>query len=396
MKNNDILYVLPSIAASLLITATKMVNTPLIRSRDTIIKCYHEGLVHITKNEETCDAIMNSQEMYASNKFSSYGIHERCFFFAGIPDFANVCLNCNPKPKLTAIRLKLPYEKLAEFDERSANDGAISYKGNLDLSDAMIEKIYLGLKEKDGELSYEEISAKEYENYQLNLSYEKTKIVSSKLAFKIKGFMTGLRKDFELLVKELKSEKSGLILNRDYMSENADLFTKTEEIPVQEIKMEDEKQTVLDIMKSYIVIDNNQINEMSSVVKLMTALNDPSEPISKQNKEMVKGELIKSIAINRYRDLNNNKKMAFSTNNTITPEMNEEDISNVLFTNLVNGDIAKCYELLDYPTVLFASCKAFTRSQATNNDNEDIRVSYLTNQIDEYNKNVLNQTQHEY
>ena len=393
MKDDDILYVLPSIAMSLVTTATKMVNTPLIESRDTIIKSYHEGLIHIT-SEDTCDAIMQSQEMYASSRFASYGIHKRCFFFAGIPDFVNVCLNCHPEQKLTAIRLKLPYEKLAEFDYRSANDGAISYKGNLDLRDAVVEKVYLGLKEKEGELYYDEISAQEYANYQLNLSPSKTKVVSNKLAFKVRGLMAGLRKDLELVMNSLKDESSGFrLLKRDYASENADLFEKTEEIPVAEILSARKSATVLDTMRSYIVTDNNQINEMSSAIKLFSALNNPNEQVSKED---VKGELLKSFVINRYRDINNGKRFEFATDSNITPEMNEEDMSSVLFTNLVNGDISKCYELLNYPTVLFAACKSFAKSQTAYGYQEDVRVSHLTSQIDEYNKNNLKPTQVEY
>jgi hypothetical protein len=55
-----------------------------------------------------------------------------------------------PSVTLTAVRLTLPYEKLAEFDRRGMNDGAITYKGDLSLEGAQVEKVRLGLKERDG------------------------------------------------------------------------------------------------------------------------------------------------------------------------------------------------------------------------------------------------------
>jgi hypothetical protein len=71
MKNDDCLYVLPSMAISVFACYTKAIQYPLFESRHTVLKSYSEGLYHITR-EEAADKIIESQEMYASSRFASF------------------------------------------------------------------------------------------------------------------------------------------------------------------------------------------------------------------------------------------------------------------------------------------------------------------------------------
>jgi hypothetical protein len=48
MKNDDSLYVLPSMAISVFACYTKAIQYPLFESRHTVLKSYSEGLYHIT------------------------------------------------------------------------------------------------------------------------------------------------------------------------------------------------------------------------------------------------------------------------------------------------------------------------------------------------------------
>lgn len=228
--NIDNFKIIPAFAVSPLLVADKFVHSPLISSRDTIMRSYQEGLIHFTSNEAV-DSIIKSKKMHPSNMFSSYGA-KKCFFFAGIPDIGTMCINIEIAKTMTALRVKLPYEELVKFNLRDS-DGAVSYKGNLDLSNAILEKVRFGLKEKEGNLYYSEITEEEYNNYKLDVSPTKQKIINNKLAYNIYANVQGLKKEWNNFTNKLRSfmrdESSGLNMNTRtyYASENSDLFEKS-------------------------------------------------------------------------------------------------------------------------------------------------------------------------
>lgn len=370
MDDKDFLYVLPSFAVSIFSAGTKMVNNPLIQSRESIIKCYHQGLYHIT-SDDAADKIISSNEVRASSRFASYSIHKRAFFFAGIPEFDNVCVNGTAGKTLTAVRVKLPYEKLAEFDQRSINDGAISYKGDLSLEGATVEKVRLGLKEKDGQLMYEEITEEEFKNYEVNLSPEKNKIVQNNLSLKIRSLITGMRKEYEIFKenfnKFLNDEKSGIKLTKETRQEliekNQDLFEHTTEIPVQEINNQEQ------IINMY-----NQI-------------------IATEDKNDIKSELLKGIVSKEITDINKGIPVN-TTVASITPGMNEKQTYDAIYTNLCNGSIKECYELLDNPVILFTACRVYYQNKSDKQSGQNLndpRSEFLNQEIQTYNDSIKNQ-----
>lgn len=377
MKNDDLLYVLPSASISVFASLTKSIQFPLFQSRETVLRSYSEGLYHIT-SDEAADKIIASQELHASGRFTSYDIHKRCFFFGGVPDFENVCLNVTPGVTLTAVRVMLPYEELANFDYRGMNDGAITCRGDLSLANAKVEKVRLGLKERDGELYYSPISEEEYQNYKLNISEDKQKIVNSKLAFKLRGFASGLRREFELFTQNMgkfahdliHDEKSGFILDKraHYVDKNSDLFEHTDEIPIVEI------------------------SEHEQALNMFNSLNDSSVQTYQvgnnifNNKDDVKAELLKGVVSSVVTSIQEGSFVP-SSDSVIRPGMSDKDISSVLYSNIFNGKIEECYNLLDNPNVLFSVCKSYIQN---NNKTKisDPRVDFLNQEIDSFNANL--------
>ena len=353
MKDDDLLYVLPSTAISVFASLTKSIQYPLFESRNTVLRSYSEGLYHIT-TDEVADKIIESQEVHASSRFASYGIHKRCFFFGGVPDFENVCLNVTPGVTLTAVRVMFPYEKLAEFDRRGMNDGAITYKGDLSLEGAKVEKVRLGLKERDGELYYAPISEEEYQNYKLNVSSEKESLISNKLAFKLRSYISGMRREFDLFKENIggkfheliNDEASGIRLpktRKDYVEENSDLFEHTDEIPVVEINQEEEAinlySSLMDVNNTSYQVGNNVFN----------------------NKNDVKSELLKSVVDSVVSSLN--EGVMINNKSEIIPGMSDKDIKDVLYTKICEGKIEDCYNLLDNSVVLFSVCRSYIQNK---------------------------------
>jgi hypothetical protein len=380
MKDDDLLYVLPSTAISVFASFTKSIQYPLFESRNTVLKSYSEGLYHIT-TDEAADKIIESQELYASSRFTSYGIHKRCFFFGGVPDFENVCLNVTPGVTLTAVRVMFPYEKLAEFDRRGMNDGAITYKGDLSLEGARVEKVRLGLKERDGELYYAPISEEEYQNYKLNLSSENEKLVSNKLAFKLRSYISGMRKEFELFKENIGGKFHELIhdetssirlpkTRRDYIEENSDLFEHTDEIPVVEINQEEQAINLY----SSIIDENNNSYKLGEQVF--------------GDKNDVKAELLKGVVSTVVSSLN--EGVMVNSNTVVTPGMSDKDIKDVLYTKICEGKIEDCYNLLDNSVVLFSVCRSYVQNK-DKGISIDPRVQLLTQEINDFNSN-LNQS----
>lgn len=178
----------------------KFFNSPIIQKRDLLLKCYNEGLYHLTE-EENVSKILESGYLKASSYFNSYG-SKKVFMFAGIPSFEEVCSNLGGKTKFIAIKINPTYNQLTDFFYRSKNDYAISYNGDLNLTNKQIEICYLGLYKNNNNLEYKKISKAEYDNYQPNFKIE---WMQHKFAFFLKNMEISLLKEYKDTIKYLKN-----------------------------------------------------------------------------------------------------------------------------------------------------------------------------------------------
>lgn len=188
--------VIKAIIISPIISILKKFHSPLLEKRELVLKCYNEGLYHITKEENLIN-ILDYGYLKASNRFQSYG-NKKVFLFAGIPSFEDVCMNVSFKEKLVAVKINPTYEELTEFIYRSKNDDAIAYEGNLNLTDKLIEIAYLGLyKEKDSFI-YKTISKKEYDNYKPNFD---DKNLQNNIIRQLKAWFISLEQEYKYTQK---------------------------------------------------------------------------------------------------------------------------------------------------------------------------------------------------
>lgn len=220
--NLDFLKTGASVILSPVIAASKSSNSQLLMSRDLMLKAYNEGIYHFT-SDEASKMIMETNYVRASNSFTSYG-KKRSFFFAGIPSFEDLAVNSllyskdGVAKKLTAVKINLPYEELAEFNYRDRNDCALLHDGNLEFDNNKAKIEYLGLVIENGKPSYKPISEKEYENYDVDLSKLDNKKLKNTLLSKLELTAIGLRKDYEYLkksfIEKMKDERTTrLIMN---------------------------------------------------------------------------------------------------------------------------------------------------------------------------------------
>lgn len=177
----------------------KGVYSPILQKRDLLIKCYNEGLYHITK-EENLYPILESGYLKASNIYQSYG-SKKVFMFAGIPTVEDICINSSFQIKLVAIKINPSYEQITKLFYRSKDDEAIIHKGNMILTDKQISIVYLGLSEKNGKLIYKPISKNIYDNYIPNFN---TKTFQNDIVRQLKGWTLGLKANYQYTLNILK------------------------------------------------------------------------------------------------------------------------------------------------------------------------------------------------
>lgn len=117
---------------------------PFLLSREIIKKAYNEGLYFIS-NERTVDALLkeNVNEQRGS-----------LFVFAGIPSFEDICLNLSALKTIYAVRIKLPYEEMIDFELEMSHGEMILYKENVKLPKKCLEKVSLYLNLEKEKLVY--------------------------------------------------------------------------------------------------------------------------------------------------------------------------------------------------------------------------------------------------
>lgn len=186
----------------------KRYYSPVLEKNDLLLKCYNEGLYHITKEENIID-ILESGYLKASNRYQSYG-DRKVFLFAGIPTVADICINGSFKEKLVAIKINPTYEQLASFIYRSKDDESIAYLGNLSLADKQIEIVYLGLSKEKDNFIYKTISKEEYDNYKPNFD---NKDFQNNFVRQLKSWIMGLNKQYEYTMNYFNNVKNNLSKN---------------------------------------------------------------------------------------------------------------------------------------------------------------------------------------
>lgn len=183
--------IIKAIIISPIFMSLKYFHAPISEKEELFIKCHKEGLFHIT-NENNLINILESGYLKASSKEISYG-NEKVFLFAGIPSFEDICFNIGFKDKLVAVKINPTYEDLTSFIYRNKNDDAIAYIGNLNLTDKLIEIVYLGLHKENNKFIYKTISKKEYDNYIPNFN---NKDLKNNIVRQLKALFIGLEQQY--------------------------------------------------------------------------------------------------------------------------------------------------------------------------------------------------------
>ena len=138
-------------------------NTNTINGLNDEIK--NNGLYHFTT---TGDEILESGYIRASGVNASYG-NKKTFFFNGVPDVGSIASNLDEVPlKTEAIKIN-PSDEMVNSSKlkiRIYDDKAISYDGNVDLTNLESTKEYFCLFQEGDELVYKVVSKDYYDNYQ--------------------------------------------------------------------------------------------------------------------------------------------------------------------------------------------------------------------------------------
>ena len=145
-------------------------NTNTINGLNDEIK--NNGLYHFTT---AGDEILESGYIRASGVNASYG-NKKTFFFNGVPDVGAIASNLDEVPlKAEAIKVNPTDEMLndSKLKVRAFDDQAISYDGNVDLTNLEATKEFFCLFQEGDELVYKVVSKDYYDNYQNTTSGKK-------------------------------------------------------------------------------------------------------------------------------------------------------------------------------------------------------------------------------
>ncbi|MDD3453370.1 MAG: hypothetical protein PHN42_03785 [Bacilli bacterium] len=204
-----------AIVMSPIIYLTKMSHKKILDNHDLFLKCFNEGLYHIT-NINNIEKIMESGHLKSSGVFKSYG-QRKTFFFAGVPSIEDLCINLDFQTRLVALKINPTYDDLAQFDFRNKNDESIIYNGNLKINDKQIEVVYLCLYKEKGNFIYRRVNFEEYNNYKPNFNEFD---LNNTILNRLKGYTIGIQKEYEYFKKEILNKKFSLTneLNKEVES----------------------------------------------------------------------------------------------------------------------------------------------------------------------------------
>lgn len=183
----------------------RVYEDPLLLSREVIKKAYNEGLYYISSEKNIASILENPEK-------------KRSFLvFAGIPTFQEVCIDLSPSKTLNALKINLPYEKLATFIYNKNGESFLEHH-DIELKEEYLEKVNLYLSFQNNQLEYLEEETK-------NLEENKEEIV----------------KYFQ---KEIESFRFAILNNIDYLREKLLTFLESEEC-----KFALEKEEILKMIK---------------------------------------------------------------------------------------------------------------------------------------------------
>ena len=214
-------------------------RTESLSSNQALIeRTMNEGLIHITTEDAASKIIESGYVKASGNALTSYGT-PKAFFFSGIPNLGEVCLNLSTfQEKAVAVRIKPSIETLNDgtFSYRAHDDFAITHKGNFVFEDGSAEIIYLGLDVNEkGELYYKEISQEEYTNYTPNTDSitKNTSQIIKGLTDSIKGTLLGLSYQYDVLTQNI--EKLRELSNQSKRSNNINKWQHSISTPLGRI-----------------------------------------------------------------------------------------------------------------------------------------------------------------
>ena len=206
------------------------------------------GLYHFT-TEENANKILESGYIKASNKFTSYDLVNRTFFFNGVPNFISYVNDLGGiNEKAIAIKIDVNDVDANNFSRRTFGDQAITYSGNYTLDKNKASLAYFGLMEENGKLVYKEISKEVYDTYKTDIHdmnkfvniidsavltigneyhkmYRNLKIVkelfeNAKLSQNVKSLATNLTTNFDSIY-----QKTGAVIKERSFKLDSELYT---------------------------------------------------------------------------------------------------------------------------------------------------------------------------
>lgn len=219
-----------SLLESLGIYYTKSRYKSLNQNQELFNKCVNEGLYHVT-NIENIDRILNSGEIYASSKFTSYSKTNKAFFTAGIPSFENACAFSIYKDKIVALKIKETPENLLnpKFKNRYLTDQAITYDNNFDIKNKNVEVVYLGLTLENGDLVYKNMGKEQWINYKPEFKNTIQNNLNLKFANKLKEYSIALTTEHDLffnaIKNRIKKNISKVRINNSIKTDNIEFTT---------------------------------------------------------------------------------------------------------------------------------------------------------------------------
>jgi hypothetical protein len=160
--------------------------------KNEIIRRANSGLYYIT-TEENANKIIEESLINSPEPFLSYGL-KKPIFYAGIPEFAVSCQDLKLPPIIIAIKLQIPYERLALFQIESQNMAYKLFYPNLLIEPFDLKKVYLGLTTKDYYFCYQEITEDEKENYEVQIPFNEVKFLEKNMGREIKEQLKEIKK----------------------------------------------------------------------------------------------------------------------------------------------------------------------------------------------------------
>lgn len=164
----------------------RVFQNPFLLSLEIVKKAYNESLYYISSPSHI-EAILEHPEE-----------KRNIFVFAGIPSFKEVCIHLYPNKTLTALKLKLPYESLADFQYQKRDEATLE-KQNVEVKKENLEKVTLYLTYKDHTLCYAE------QESELVFTEDRKEEIIKSFVTETKNYVYEITENINFLKKKLES-----------------------------------------------------------------------------------------------------------------------------------------------------------------------------------------------